>query len=97
MIATWIATAAAAVVPHQVTVAGGLDEGGFLSTRATLTYYAVGPTKNGKNVCANCKENVTSRMLGLRDSVLESEINKATDTWWPGDSVDVDRAECMAS
>jgi hypothetical protein len=88
-----------ALHPHtQVTVTGGIDQSGLLSgTESVVTFRAVGPTTNGKSVLANCKDNTSSRWLGLRDSVAQNEVKKATDTWFPNDSVEIDKAECTAA
>jgi hypothetical protein len=84
--------------PHpQVTVAGGIDQSGLTGTSSVVSFRAVGPTTNRKSVLANCKENTGSRWLGLRDSVAQSEVKKATDTWWPNDSVEIDKADCAAA
>ncbi|KAF6257699.1 hypothetical protein COO60DRAFT_1461027 [Scenedesmus sp. NREL 46B-D3] len=80
----------------QVTVVSGLDQSGLLGTSSVVSFRAVGPTTNGKTVLQNCKDNTGSRWLGLRDSVAKDEVKKATDTWWPNDSVEIDRAECAA-
>lgn len=74
----------------------GLDQSGLLGTSSVVSFRAVGPTTNGKDVLQNCKDNTGSRWLGLRDSVAKDEVKKATDTWWPNDSVEIDRAECAA-
>lgn len=78
----------------QVAPVGGLNQNGLLTRQATVTYFAEGPTTNGANVCDNCKKNTAGKWLGLRSSTLEKEIAKATDTWWPGDKVDVQKAQC---
>jgi hypothetical protein len=80
----------------QVTVVSGLDQSGLLGTSSVVTFRAVGPTTNGKSVLQNCKDNTGSRWLGLRSSVAESEVKKATDTWFPNDSIEIDKAECSA-
>uniref|UniRef100_A0A383VXQ7 Secreted protein n=1 Tax=Tetradesmus obliquus TaxID=3088 RepID=A0A383VXQ7_TETOB len=84
------------VAPGQVSVVSGLDQSGILRSQSVVTFRAVGPTTNRKSVLANCQENTRGRLLGLRNSVAENEIKKATDTWWPGDSVEIQKATCAA-
>lgn len=45
----------------------------------------------------SCQANVQGRWLGLRSSPLEKAIKEATDTWWPGDAIDVQKATCAPS
>uniref|UniRef100_A0A383VXG1 Uncharacterized protein n=1 Tax=Tetradesmus obliquus TaxID=3088 RepID=A0A383VXG1_TETOB len=84
------------VPPSQVSVVSGLDQSGILRSQSVVTFRAVGPTTNRKSVLANCQENSASRWLGLRNSVAKNEVKKATDTWWPGDSINIQKASCAA-
>lgn len=78
----------------QVSVVSGLDQSGILRSQSVVTFRAVGPTTNKQSVLANCKANTASRALGLRNSVAENEVKKATDTWWPKDAVEIQKATC---
>lgn len=81
----------------QVKQVSALGQSGIISSQSVLSYQATGPTTNGKSPCANCNANNKRQTLGLRNSVLESEIQKTTDTWWPNDKADVQKAECKAA
>jgi hypothetical protein len=63
----------------------GINQGGVLTKQSVAVFKAVGPTTNKKTVLAN----TAGRWLGLRDSVAESEVKKATDTWWPSKLVHI--------
>jgi hypothetical protein len=75
----------------------GLDQSGLLTSQSVVTFRAVGPTTNRKTVLQNCKDNTGSRWLGLHSSVAESEVKKATDTWFPNDAVRIQKADCAAA
>jgi hypothetical protein len=47
------------------------------------TFAAVGPTKNGKSVYQNCVDAVKSGWF--TKSQVSKQLNRASDTWWPGD------------
>jgi hypothetical protein len=67
----------------QVTYVSGLNQGGVLTKQSVAIFKCVGPSTNRKTVLANCQENTKGKWLGLRDSVAQKEVKKATDTWWP--------------
>lgn len=77
---------------NQVVPVGSINQSGLLNSQAVVTYRAIGPTFNGKTVLDNCKQN--SRSGWFTGSTVSREIKKATDTWWPGDSVKVQKATC---
>src|SRR5690349_14900663 len=58
----------------QVKQVSALGQSGVISSQSVLSYQATGPTKNGLSPCANCNANNKRQTLGLRNSVLESEI-----------------------
>jgi hypothetical protein len=69
---------------QQVTIVGGLDQGGVLNSQSVVIFRAVGPTTNRRRVLQNCQENVRGGWFGLTDSPAENAVEEATDTWWPG-------------
>ncbi|KAF8055830.1 hypothetical protein HT031_006605 [Scenedesmus sp. PABB004] len=71
--------------PTQVEMAGGIGQSSLLNHRSTVVYTAVGATRNGKSVLANCQAAVKSGWFS--GSTVEKALKKATDTWMPGDSV----------
>ena len=68
-----------------------------MRSQTVITYSATGATTNGKSPCANCEAATKRQTLGLQNSILESSIQKATDTWIPNDKADVQKATCQAS
>jgi hypothetical protein len=53
------------------------------AVQSVATFTATGPTTNGKSVYTNCAESVKSGWF--TKAAANKEINKATDTWMPGD------------
>lgn len=81
----------------NVKLEGIIDQSGLVTDQAVATFRATGPTTNGRTVLANCQQNVREDLLGLGSSVVQREIEKATDTWRPNDSIDVEEASCNAA
>jgi hypothetical protein len=54
-----------------------------LPTQSVATFTATGPTTNNKPVFANCAEVVKSGWFS--SATANKELNKATDSWMPGD------------
>jgi hypothetical protein len=71
-----------------------IGQSGLLNHQSVATFTATGPTTNGKSVYTNCAESVKSGWF--TKAAANKEINKATDTWMPGDSVKVEKATCSA-
>lgn len=66
----------------QISVVGGVDQSGFLSSQSVVIFKAVGPTTNRKTVFENCEANTKGFLFF--DSAAQKAVKKATDTWWPG-------------
>lgn len=81
------------VSPSQVSM-NVLGQSSLLNHQSVATFAAVGPTKNGKSVYQNCVDAVKSGWFSK--SQVSKQLNKASDTWWPGDSVKVQKATCSA-
>jgi hypothetical protein len=71
-----------------------IGQSGLLNHQSVATFTATGPTTNNKSVFANCAEVVKSGWFS--SSAAKKELNKATDSWVPGDSVSVQKATCSA-
>eukprot|EP00879_Flechtneria_rotunda_P000114 GHRR01000173.1.p1 GENE.GHRR01000173.1~~GHRR01000173.1.p1 ORF type:complete len:179 (+),score=21.71 GHRR01000173.1:23-559(+) len=82
------------VPPEQVTLVNGIDQSGFVTAQSVVTFLAEGPTTNGNTVLDNCNKNTRGGWFGLTDSPAENAIEASTDTWWPGDKVEVQKATC---
>jgi hypothetical protein len=55
----------------------------LLCPQAVATFSAVGPAANNKSVYQNCVDVVKSGWF--TSSTASKELNKATDSWMPGD------------
>lgn len=58
-------------------------QSGLLNHQSVATFTATGPATNGKSVYANCAEAVKSGWFTKAQAA--KEINKASDSWMPGD------------
>jgi len=81
------------VDPKQISM-NVIGQSGLLNHQAVATFSAVGPSANGKSVYQNCVDVVKSGWF--TSSTASKELNKATDSWMPGDSVKVEKATCSA-
>lgn len=81
------------VDPKQISM-NVIGQSGLLNHQSVATFSAVGPAANGRSVYQNCVDAVKSGWF--TKSTTAKELNKATDTWMPGDSVKVEKATCSA-
>lgn len=79
-----------------LTCVGQSTLGGVLGSQSVCTYRAVGPATNRRSVLANCQENTRTGLRGVLgfDSRAENAIEKATDTFIPGDKIELQKATC---
>jgi len=82
------------VPASQVSFTGVTKQSTLLNHQSVATFTAVGPSLNGKSVYQNCVATVKSGWFSK--SAVEKNLKKATDSWWPGDSVKVQKATCGA-
>lgn len=66
----------------------------LLNHQSVATFTAIGPAANGKPVLNNCNAAVKSGWFSK--SAAAKNLNKASDSWMPGDSVKVEKATCGA-
>eukprot|EP00878_Enallax_costatus_P036889 GHUV01041478.1.p1 GENE.GHUV01041478.1~~GHUV01041478.1.p1 ORF type:complete len:131 (+),score=17.97 GHUV01041478.1:310-702(+) len=79
----------------QVKVIAGLDQSGMIfGSQSVITYQATGPAFNKKTVLENCNDAVKSTGSWFGSSLVQQEVGRVTDTWWPGDRVKVQKATC---
>jgi hypothetical protein len=73
--------------------------GGVLGSQSVCSYRAEGPTTNRRTVLQNCQQNIRTGLGGLigRDSVAENAIERATDTFIPGELLDMDLRQVQGS
>lgn len=81
------------VDPKQVSM-NVIGQSGLLNHQSVATFTATGPASNGKSVYANCAEVVKSGWFTKAEAA--KQINKASDSWMPGDSLKLEKATCSA-
>jgi hypothetical protein len=74
-------------VPASQVSMNVLGQSSLLNHQSVATFTATGPTTNGKSVYQNCAESV--RNGWFTKSAAAKQLAKASDTWWPMDSVKV--------
>jgi len=80
------------VGPKQVAFSGVTGQSGLFNHQSVATFTAMGPATNGKSVYQNCVDSVKKGWFS--GSQVEKDLKKASDSWWPGDSVKVEKATC---
>jgi hypothetical protein len=71
-----------------------IGQSGLLNHQSVATFTVSGPTSNGKSAYTNCAESVKSGWFTKAEAA--KQINKASDSWMPGDSLKVEKATCSA-
>lgn len=82
------------VPPSQVSSGGVIGQSSLFNHQSVASFTITGPAQNGKSVYDNCLAVVKKGWF--TKSQLTKDVNKASDTWMPGDSLKVEKATCGA-
>jgi hypothetical protein len=79
---------------RQVRSLGLLGQGGILNAQSVATYECVGPSRSRVPLLQACRRAARESLLPFTSSAAHKCVKRYTDTWWPLDSIDVQKVSC---